>query len=93
MLVDFDPVGVHRCSLARRERKRIPFVDRDRFWHLVVPPADVRTDEVENALQWGYEHLCDVIGRVDAQLPREISLYGSSVKATGRTGSPGILLA
>lgn len=68
MLVDLDPISLNRRSLSRRERERIPFVDCDRFRHLVVPRADVRTNKVEDPLQRGYQHFGDVIARVDAQL-------------------------
>jgi hypothetical protein len=57
MLVDLEPVRVNRRTLSRRERKRISFVHSDRFRHLVVPRADVRTHEVEDALQRGYQYL------------------------------------
>lgn len=71
MLVDLEPVGMNRrtLTLSRRERKRIPFVDSDRFRHFVIPSSDVRTYEIEDALQWGYQNPRDVISRVDTQLP------------------------
>lgn len=51
MLVDLEPIRMHgTITLSRRERKRIPFVDGDRFRHLVIPRADVRTHEIEDAL-------------------------------------------
>lgn len=57
MFVNLEPVRVNRRTFSRRERKRIPFVHSDRFRHLVIPRADVRTHEVEDALQRGYQHL------------------------------------
>lgn len=56
MLINLDPVRMNRRMLSRRERKQVPFIDGDRFRHLVVPCADVRTHEVEDALQWRYQH-------------------------------------
>ena len=84
MLVDLKPVRVNGCTLSGRENKWIAFVHSDRFRHLVIPRADVRTHEVEDTLQRGYQNPGDVIGRVDAQLPSScFSVSASTYRAFG----------
>ena len=84
MLVDLEPVRVNGCTLSGRERKRVAFVHSDRFRHLVIPRTNVRTHEVEDTLQRGYQNPGDVIGRVDAQLPSScFSVSASTYRAFG----------